>query len=198
MRIGSPCSSYAMYTPAAVRDVRQFVFLNLLPTGKPGSGRALSPCATTPSLSLDHHPVCHPYTFTRATLCCSSSTKFSSNGCSQSGNGSPLTGFALDISTSATLSGTSLTRNSGTTFRSWVSIGLTGVVNAIFVGENADQCFDHCSFAGVPPPGPRRTHRFPVGTIFLIGSFVLDVRRVFSTAILMKNKLVPVLHHLAY
>ena len=33
------------------------------------------------------------------------------------------------MSTSATLSSTSLTRNSGTTFRSWVSIGLTGVVN---------------------------------------------------------------------
>ena len=31
-RIGSSCSSYAMYTPAAVRDVRQFMFLNLLPT----------------------------------------------------------------------------------------------------------------------------------------------------------------------
>ena len=38
MRIECPCSSYAMYTPAAVRDVRQFVFLNLLPTGKPGLG----------------------------------------------------------------------------------------------------------------------------------------------------------------
>ena len=75
-----------------------------------------------------------------------------------------LTGFALDISTSATLSTTSLTHNSGTTFRSWVSIGLTGVVNAIPAGENADQRFDHCSFAVVPPSSPRRTHRFPVAT----------------------------------
>ena len=41
-----------------------------------------------------------------------------------------------------------------------VSIGLTSVVNAINPGENADQCFDHCSFAGVPPSSPRRTHRF--------------------------------------
>ena len=30
---------------------------------------------------------------------------------------------------------------------------------------------------------------------FLIGSFVLNVRRVFSTAVLIRNKLVPVLHH---
>ena len=65
------------------------------------------------------------------------------------------------FSTSATLSRTSLTHNSGTTFRNWVSIGLTSVVNAIPAGENADQCF-----AGVPPPRPRRTHRFPVATIF--------------------------------
>ena len=105
-------------------------------------------------------------TSTRSPLCSSSSTKFSSNGCSQSGNGSPLTGFELDISTSATLSGTSLTHNSGMTFRSWVSIGLTGVEKAIPAGENADQYFDHCSFAGVPPSDPRRTHRFPVATIF--------------------------------
>ena len=60
-------------------------------------------------------------TSTRSPLCSSSSTKFSSNGCSQSRNGSPLTRFELDISTSATLSITSLTQNSGTTFRSWVS-----------------------------------------------------------------------------
>ena len=26
-------------------------------------------------------------------------------------------------------------------------------------------CFDHCSFAGVPPSGPRRTNCFPVATI---------------------------------
>ena len=88
------------------------------------------------------------------------------NGCSQSGNGSPLTGFEVDISTSATLSGRSLTHNSGTTFRSWVSIGLTSVVSAIPAGENADQYFDHCSFVVVPPSGPRRTHRFPVATLF--------------------------------
>ena len=104
-------------------------------------------------------------TSTRSPLCSSSSTNFSSNGCSQSGNGSPLTGFELDMSTSATLSGTSLTHSSGMTFRSWVSIGLTGVVNAIPAGENADQYFDHCSLAGVPPSGPRRTHRFLVATI---------------------------------
>ena len=92
-----------------------------------------------------------PCTSTRSPLCSSSSIKFSSNGCSQSGNGSPITGFELDISTSATLSGTSLTHNSGTTFRSWVSIGLTGVADAIPARENADPYFDHCSFAGVPP-----------------------------------------------
>ena len=135
-------------------------------------------------------------TSTQSPLCSSSSTKFSSNGCSQSGNGSPLTGFELDISTSATLSGTTLTHNSGMTFRSWVSIGLTGVVNAIPAGENADQYFDHCSFAGVLP---RRTQRFPVATTFShwFACFWI-VRRVFSAAILIKNKLVPVLHHLTY
>ena len=106
------------------------------------------------------------YTSIRSHLCSSSSTKFSSNGCSQSGNGSLLTGFELDNSISATLSGTSLTHNSGMTFRSWFSISLTGVVNAIPASENADQYFDHCSFAVVPPSGPRRTHRFPVATIF--------------------------------
>ena len=98
------------------------------------------------------------YPSTRATLCSSS------NGCSQSGNESPLAGFALDISTSATLSGTSLTHNSGTTFRNWVSIRLTSFVNAIPAGENADQCFDHCSCAGGATI--RSTHRFPVATIF--------------------------------
>ena len=92
-----------------------------------------------------------------------------------------------------------LWHNSGMTFRSWVSIGLTSVVHAIPAGENADQYFDHCSSAGVPPSGPRRTHRFPCRKpYYLIGSLVLDVRRVFSTAILIKNKLVPVLHHLTY
>ena len=109
--------------------------------------------------------------------------KFSSNGCSQSGNGSPLTGFALDISASATHSGTSLTHNSGMTFRSWVSIGLTGFVNAIPAGENADQYFDHCSCAGVRPSGPRRTHWFLVATIFSHW-FVCSG----SIAILIKNK----------
>ena len=59
-----------------------------------------------------------------------------------------------------------MTHNSGMTFRSWVSIGLTGVVNAIPAGENADQYFDHCFFAVVLPSGPRRTHHFPVATIF--------------------------------
>ena len=88
------------------------------------------------------------------------------NGCSQPSNGTPKTGFALDISTSVTLSGTSLTHNSGTTFRSWLSIGLTSVVNAIPVGEDADQAFDHSSLAEVQPSGPRRTHRFPVAAIF--------------------------------
>ena len=77
-----------------------------------------------------------------------------------------FTGFELDMSTSTTLSGSSLTHNSGMTFRSWVSVGLTSVVNAIPASENADQYFDHCSFAGVPSSGPRRTHRFPVATIF--------------------------------
>ena len=109
-----------------------------------------------------------------------------------------LIGFALDISSSAALSGTSLTHNSGTTFRSWFSIGLTSVVNAIPADENADHHFDHCSFAGVPLSGPRHTHHFPVATILLIGPFVLDVRNVLSVAILIKNKLVPVLHHLDY
>ena len=146
---------------------------------------------------LDENVLYHPNTSTRATLCSSSST-LSSNGCSQSGNGSPLTGFALDISTSATLSGTSLTHNSGTTFRSWVSIGLTGVVNAIFVGENAEQCFDHWSFAGVPPSGPKRTHRFPVATIFSHWFACSGCRTCLPTAILIKNKIVPVLHHLTH
>ena len=65
-----------------------------------------------------------PYTSTRETLCSSSST------CA--------TGPALDMSTSAGLSGTSFTHKSGTTFRSWVSIGFTGFVNAVPAGENAE------------------------------------------------------------
>ena len=88
-----------------------------------------------------------------------------------------------------TLSGTSLTHNFGTTFRSWVSIGLTGVVNAIPAGENADQRFDHCSFCGCATirsttytPFSCRNH------LFLIGPLVLDVRRVLSTAILIKKQ----------
>ena len=91
-----------------------------------------------------------------------------------------------------------LSDNSGTNFRCWVLIGFTSVVNAIPAGENADQYFNHCFFAGVLPSGPKRTHRFPVVTIFSHWFLVLDVRRVFSAAILIKNKLVPVLLHLTH
>ena len=101
---------------------------------------------------------------------------------------------ALDISTSATLLVTSFTHNSGKTFRSWVSVGLTGVVNAFPARENADQCVDHCSFGG------SATIRSQTYTLFSCRNNVrsLEVRHDFSTAILIKNKLVSVLHHLAY
>ena len=140
-----------MYTPAAVRDVRQFVFLNLEPTGKPGlrwRSSSFSLCNNTP-LFLGHRPV-HPRNF--PFLFSSSSTKFSSNGCSQSGNGAHLTGFELDISTFATLSGTSLTHNSGMTFRSRVSTRLSASITA--------------HLRAVQPSCPGRTHSSPVATIF--------------------------------
>ena len=90
------------------------------------------------------------------------------------------------------LSGTSLTHNSGMTFRSWVSIRLAGVVNAIPAGESADQYFEHCSFAGVPPSSARLT------TIFSHLYAWSGCKTVFSNAILINNKLVPVLHHVTY
>ena len=81
------------------------------------------------------------------------------------------------------------------TFRSCVSIGLTSVVNAIPAGENADQYFDHRSFAGCHHQVQDVHTVFLSQPYFLIGSFVLDV---FSTAILVKKELVPVLHDLTY
>ena len=112
MRIRSPCSSYAVYTQGC------------------GKGRASVRVPEPPAdweawvevavklfvlvqqllLSLDHHPV--------------GPTKFSSNGGSQSSNGSLLTGFALDISTSATLSSTSLTHTFRTIQTHFVVPGL--------------------------------------------------------------------------
>ena len=131
MRIGSTCSSYAMYTPAAVRDVRQFVFLILLPTGKPWVEVAVSSfslCKNSLSLPLDHQPVClrlllheqlsvlHHQPHFRQTVAANQATDHPSQD----------------------LHSTFPSHNSGTNFRSWVSIGLTGVVNAIPAGEHED------------------------------------------------------------
>ena len=102
------------------------------------------------SLFLDHHPVRPRVFLHEQTVAANQPTDH------------PSQDFELDMFTSAALSSTSLTHNSGTTFRSWVSIGLAGFVDAIPAGKNADQCFDHCSCAG----GLRRTHRSPVANIF--------------------------------
>ena len=109
-----------------------------------------------------------------------------------------LTRFALDIYTSATFSSTPLTDNSGTTFRSWVPNGVTSVVNAIPSGENADQCVDHCTFAGVPPPSPKRTHRFPVATIFSHWFVCSGCKTCRFHCYLDQKQACSVLHHVAY
>ena len=118
-------------------------------------------------LSLDPRPICPRILLHGQTLCSSSSTKCSSKRLQPIRQRiTPHRICTRHFPLLLPFQATSLTHNSGTTFRSWVTIGLTSVVNAIPAGENADQCFDHCSFAGVPPSGPRRTHLFPVATIF--------------------------------
>ena len=122
MRTGSPCYSYAMYAPAAVLPAHWEAWVEVV--------LKLSLLVRRLLLFLDSRPVCSGLPL-RAPLFCFSSP-------------ASATEPALDMSTSATFSSTSLRHTSGTTFRSWFSIGLTSVIDAVPAGENADEYFDHC------------------------------------------------------
>ena len=112
--------------------------------------------------SLDHHPVCPENFYTSNSLFFINQIYV--KRLQPIRQRITIIRFALDVSSSATLSSTSLKHNSASD--AGFLIALTSVVNAVPAVENADQCFDHCSFVWVPQSSPWRTHRFPVATKF--------------------------------
>ena len=168
MRIGSPCSSYAVYTQAAVKDPRQFVFLDLRPDWAAwveGSGRTPSPWCNNSHLFLGHPRKLPHDQLSRLPH----RPNFRQNGYSQSGNGSPLIGFALDISTSATPLWHIIDA------QLWNDLPQLGFNRAYScrktlssAGENADQCFRSLLTCGSATIRSQDVHTvFPVATIWL-------------------------------
>ena len=79
------------------------------------------------------------------------------------------------------------------TFRNWFQSGLQ-VSQTLSLPVKMRINFDHCFLLCYHLVQDVHTV-FLSQPYFLIGSLVLDVKRVFSAAIFVRKKLVPVLHH---